>query len=87
MIMMYLSVAKEEFYMGNSDLGTLLICELTGLSLGAASVILDYIDVLSTASFVLALTGIGVAATGVIIGERVVIKTLLKKSRRLALNK
>jgi hypothetical protein len=74
--------------MKGSFLETLLVCELTGCSMEAAAIVLNYLDVLSTVSMILSLTGVGAVAAGIIIGERATIKWILKKyGRRVAIAK
>jgi hypothetical protein len=48
----------------NNNLGNLLICELTGLDMEAAAIILDSLDAASTVVTLLALTGVGLGAAG-----------------------
>ncbi|MDR1522211.1 MAG: uberolysin/carnocyclin family circular bacteriocin [Streptococcaceae bacterium] len=74
--------------MRESALETLLVCELIGCGMEVANSILNYLDVLSTVSLVLSLTGVGTIAAGIIIGEKATIKWILKKyGRRVALAK
>jgi circularin A/uberolysin family circular bacteriocin len=76
------------YVMKGSFLETLLVCELTGCGAEVASRVLDYLDVLSTVSMILSLTGVGAIAAGIIIGEKATIKWILKKyGKRVAIAK
>ncbi|MDR3157220.1 MAG: hypothetical protein LBT69_04840 [Lactobacillales bacterium] len=70
--------------MENCYINSLLIRSLIGVSLDAAGVILNAMDVAGWISLAVGLTGVGATASGIILAQRAAIMGVCRRAGRMA---